>query len=341
MAEIDKVKLLSLVDCTENNKWADFVEIYCFFHENKSVSLEQIYDLASDKKKTEEPKKDAEDNAVLIDGIDTPGFGTNEPIRDDRLFERCRRRFNFLLSRIEVYEDHYPFIYDVENRIFKLKENFGEYNKIKLYLLLLFSSNLDVFKTDIPFLTREFERISYIFLAEYLNPSFEQFYFGATIPDIETKFKGSLFAKFKQLESHLQIPLTANVTEKYVGKQNSGDNGLDILATYKFNDMASGTLMYFIQCACGENWIEKQLEAHTVRWEAIFQFKNKPNTFVFIPRSYRDEVGNWYNPLKMLDAIIIDRLRIVDCAVNVNYDFLDKYADFFENINTIVITYHE
>ena len=69
---------------------------------------------------------------------------------------------------------------------------------------------------------------------------------------------------------------------------------------------------FFVQCACGANWEDKQLEAHTINWERYLQFQIKPQAFLMTPRSLRNDNGNWTNPLNHKDVVFIDRLRFLN-----------------------------
>jgi hypothetical protein len=56
----------------------------------------------------------------------------------------------------------------------------------------------------------------------------------------------------------------------------------------------------------------------------------------FIPRSFRDESLNWYNPLDITDVVLIDRYRLINLlkAEETLQTLLNQtYNLFFEEVN--------
>jgi hypothetical protein len=291
----DRKKLSELTN--EKNEFADFVELYCLLKTDSRVTKGDVIELISD------------DFSEEIDDTD------DEIEKPDKISQKVNEVFDVLFSRERHYADFYPFLFDKNRKLITQKPNLTRRNH--LYIILLLSSNLKYI--DDKGLQNKmghlFELLSFQIFKQLLpKKNSESFVFGA---GGNSPFKGNLFTKIKTLSNMLDLPLNPQCTEDELGKNNSGDAGLDMLGWYNFNDKTSGSVMLFAQCACGTKWDEKQIESHTIRWNNYIVFNNKPQNIMFMPRHFRNLAGKWHKNTILLDTILIDRRRIIELARNI------------------------
>ena len=131
-------------DYTENKKnlYADFIELISLFSNTDGTSFGDVLDRFFGTKDYNSAKQRDADEAWLIE------------------------IFTILEQRTRLYSDDYPFTLD-ENEVLMIKPNLNWRNK--LYLGMLISSKLNIFKGFKPDLTSEFETISYYVLKNFLS----------------------------------------------------------------------------------------------------------------------------------------------------------------------------
>ncbi len=308
------------------NKWADYIELLCWISPDGHVSVDFVLDKCLD-----ELGLKSSGNTTEYQELEDDIYkgGSLKPKDDDEKQQHIERLFLFLSCRQQLYAASYPFSIDEDIISIDKEHSLSQ----KLYLCLLISSNLGSVDNYKNLLTNKFEELGVYFLREILSDKFNVHYFGKGA-DIPSPFPAKLFEKYQALSSLLNLHLSPEITEEYVGKYNTGDNGLDIVAWYPFKDSGPGTMMFFVQSACGKQWFEKQWESHAFRWKGIFWFKNDPTNLVLIPRSYRDEEGQWKNPTKIEGSVIIDRLRFLRSFSMGLAHCIDLYEPILNSIAT-------
>ncbi len=291
------INLKSIPKLSDKNEFTDYLEIRCLLKSDGCITLGDTVDLLFDDE-LGELREDEEDE--------------NE--KEDKRVQKVREIFNFTINRQNIYTDYYPFI-TVKSNTLTVKQNLTR--KQFLYIALLLSSNLSYVKGNIHAITHSFENLSFM-LFKLLFPKnlrktqkTEAYLFGAGGNSI---FKGTLFTKIQTLTDKLNLKTAAYFKKEEFDKNNVGDGGLDLVGWYRFADKSEGTLMIFGQCACGENWIDKQLESHSVRWNNWIAFLNTPTNVLFTPRHYRKTDGHWLKTTTLRDTVVLDRLRIIDLA---------------------------
>ncbi|MCB9293438.1 MAG: hypothetical protein H6559_09985 [Lewinellaceae bacterium] len=310
---------LNIPKTDDFNKWADVVEIFCLVLEEGGITKDELFDRIFDENAGDigESIQHFQENEFFEEDEDTlllpspDDISTNTESRErDILKSKIDELFLFLESRCLFYQEHYPFSLATGNQL-KLKEELTVSNE--LYLSLLICSNLDIAKGYLHDLTKEFERISLSTLKSVFGATFQVEYFGAILKDVHTRFdKNKLKDRLVQLRESLKLNFNPNFNlDNEISSQNTGDYGLDIIAWHEFGDGNSNTFLYFIQCACGKEWVEKQLESSALRWENIFIFTNKPVSIILIPKSLRNNRNQWESALIFRGSVIIDRRRIV------------------------------
>lgn len=342
--------LNNLPKTTNSNLWCDFIELHCLVNENGRVTPNDIFDIISDDEISEDNLADVveafEEDTLSLDFLInfgeeeaddlTDAVGNNTSKIKDDLIKKIEDHFLFLAYRADLFGEKYPYIIDLDNSSISLKSEINLDNR--LYFILLISSNLQYCNDSIAFLTGNFEFYSLEVVKNILPEESEIYIYGKNNIGYETPFTGKEIDKLKILSERLNIPLGSNATDSFISKYSTGDTGLDIVGWYNFIDEKSSSVKLFAQCACGKEWINKQFEVSTVKWSNYFQFLNDPLSMILIPRSFRNENGDWENPLKIYNTIVVDRLRLLTTMpTEKNAEVFDVYRVFLKEImsNTI------
>lgn len=223
--------------------------------------------------------------------------------------------FLLIEERVYSYTEHYPFIYD--GTILKIKADLTSKNK--LYLSLLFSSKLNLFKDFKTELTTEFETISFSVLKEFLPQNSILKEFGKN-----TTYTGNAINKIRQLANDLELDVNEYELGG-VGERNQQERGLDLIGWIPFNDSCKNKIIFLAQCACGKDYESKQHD--TRRFEQYLEFyKTKPQHTMFIPYSLLNVRAKkfYHSDLIENDFLIFERKRIIELH---NEDF-DGSASF-------------
>lgn len=315
-----KINLDDYPKTQDFNIWADFIEMKALVSEG-SLSVDDIIDCITD--------ENFGDREVFLDDyeLDKDVMGSDVSQIEDKNIAKIKEYFIFASNRMLLYGDFYPFV--VFNDHIQLKRPF--HNKCYGYIFLLLTSNLKIFNGQFHKYTRKFEQLSMGVLRNIFSENTRIYYFGKGNLEIDSPFtQSSLYDNLEKLANMLNIALANHVSRKNIGTANSGDAGLDIIAYIDLKDHESGMPAFFVQCACGSNWENKQLEAHAINWDRYLQFQTKPQSYLMTPKSLRDYCGKWENPLRLKDVVFIDRLRFLN--------FLDEKmcTDQKDQINSIV-----
>lgn len=347
MTYINKSKLLIPKDESDDNIWADYIELLCILKNDSIVNLDYVIDNVQDSIDSEKKEKEifeaisgsTEDSQVELsknlfddeeeDGFDI-GLRKNYNI-DDKLKRRIIDKFEFTKLRSYTFKDDYPFFSHNDN--IELKKIDELTSKQKIYIILLVSSLLrSITKKGIFVVTHKFEDLCGPIFKKLLPLNSKVECIGAgnkSDEDLNQLF----YKKVERISKELSIPLGRDFTPENAGKHNVGDGGLDWWGYLPFSDKLNHNPVYFAQCACGRNWIDKQYDAHPTKWKNYLQFKNIPVTIHLIPTSYRDFDTSWYNPINLGEVILIDRLRLLELLTeNEAQEIFNDYSDLWKEL---------
>ena len=185
------------------NLYADFVEMLVVFSKGDGIAYGDIQDRffgeLDDKNSTE--RNDA--NETFIDEI-----------------------FTLIEERVAQYEELYPFEIGREG-VLTLRDALALPQK--LYLFLLFSSSLNIFKSFNAEITTDFEIVSCEAFKLFIPNAIVK-HFGKV-----SEYKGTAKEKISKLATDLEIP-----TNEYeigsIGERNNQERGLDIVSWLPFGD---------------------------------------------------------------------------------------------------------
>lgn len=202
-----------------------------------------------------------------------------------------------------MYGSSYPFDIGPEQTI-SLKSDLSLSQK--LYLFLLFSSSLDIFKSFNAEITTDFEIVSYEAIRSFL-PNAVVKSFGKL-----SEYKGTAKEKIKQLADDIGLP-TDDYEIGCISERNVQERGLDIVSWIPFEDRCQNKIIFLCQCACGKKYEYKQHEIR--RFENYYRFyKKKPLRTLFIPYALiNPKDGTFYHSDYIEEEyLVFERLRIIN-----------------------------
>lgn len=270
------------------NLYADFVELVTVFSKDGAVSLGDIQDRFFGTKEYDNASERDTDETLLLE------------------------IFLLLQERNILYGENYPFLFDNEKTLLLAKDLLNE--KHKLYIYLLISSKLNIFKSFKTELTDEFEYICKDALAHYLPSDAIVKNFGRN-----PAYTGNAISKIKSLA--IDLNLTVDEYElSQVSERNTQERGLDIVGWIPFEDQCMNLLVFLAQCACGKNFESKQHD--TRRFKNYLNFyKSEPIHVMFIPYSLINTRAKkfYHSDLIEKDYLIFERKRIVELFNTSNF----------------------
>ncbi|MBS7332838.1 MAG: hypothetical protein KIG88_04495 [Weeksellaceae bacterium] len=301
--------------------YADYVELLSLFSNENFVTIDDFLDrmeenLILDKRFlfTNEDDEDLENETSEEENQND--LDENRAELNDLKQRFAESIFRVLSERSSLFGDDYPFLVE-HNRVI-LKDNTNLTNRNKVYLCLLLCSSLDIFKAFMPYLTTEFEVISYHALRNFMPPHAEVKSFGKN-----SDYTGLAKEKIEALARDMKIEINT-VAFSQISNRNRQEKGLDLIAWIPFDDATPNMLCILCQCACEKEWNGKLAEAG--RYNNYYNFhRQKPLSSLFIPYNIvglnrkdfirNDEIS--------IDAIIFERKRILNYLENL---------DFFETL---------
>ncbi len=317
------------------NAWADFVETICILTEDGLLTIDWFADFLSDDatKSTADILRAINFNehflaplaissiGLPINPIDALIQNEIEYTDDDFAGEdeaseqteaiqsRLILLFNFLIARKRCFTQFYPF--NVINSTLELME--GQTRLQRLYQVLLFSSEMNLYSPgDINRLGHMFEALCKRPFYQTIPAIAEKKFFGAGGGAIMTSdYLGNLRQKITLLAADLNVNVNPIINDPdELGP--SGDAGLDWVGWLSYEDGCDHQPLYFGQCACGSNWIDKQNETSLSHWRNFLLINQSVQCIHFMPRSFRRNSLEWVKKTAIQQELtLIDRFRIM------------------------------
>jgi len=266
----------------ETDLFADFVELLVIFSKGDGIAYGDVQDrfFGEPDEKNSSERNDA--NESFIDAI-----------------------FSLIEERRDLYGDQYPFEVEKEQFV-TLKRELSLPQK--LYLFLLISSSLSIFKSFDAEITTDFEMVSYEAIKSFLPNAIVK-PFGKL-----SKYKGNAKDKIKKLADDIGLPTDDNAIE-CIGERNVQERGLDIVSWIPFEDKCQNKIIFLCQCACGKQYESKQHDVR--RFEHYYCFyRTKPQRTLFVPYAIiNPKNGKFYHSDNIEDDyLVFERLRIISLA---------------------------
>jgi hypothetical protein len=331
------------------NSWADYCEFFCIISEDKSRSIEELKDRLLDQHQKD--YKEARNSIRLtgsttgkfiissmdiIEGLDSDkpegnaiesdfsDVDEHQQSNDSEVEDDINNEFLFLLRFLEarknLFADSYPFIVRIKDNKFSLQVK-SITGKQKIYIALLLSSILRIYTPSIRNkLGHLFEELSLFPFKKMIASNSKIEFFGAGKKTAgKAFFNGSFSTRVEKLAETLKSDTTTLFKQNRHDYMHSGDGGLDWVAWTPFTDGRSKMPVFFGQCACGNDWVDKEWDAHDDKWINLIQLNDSYLLFHFIGKSFRKQDGNWYRPGDIYKMILVDRLRIISLLNEEDY----------------------
>lgn len=305
---------------TDYNIWADVIELLVLLNPDRSLSVEAIKDRLLDENDGDAKKALRQLQRVSAKTIhlaedklaDDQFESDNNPETEQIIKTGIIGIIGYMKCRKRLAPEHYPFEIDAYNSL-KCVELKTE--KQNTYIILLLSSLIRFIHREGGFsyrLTHAFEKLCEAPFKRLIPELATVEFFGAGGDNTSISNSHLFYDKIERLSKKLHLPLHPLFTKENAGKNNVGDGGLDWVAYFSFNDQLSMLPTYFAQCACGNDWEDKLLDANKAKWQQFMLINYDYPQFHFIPKSFRNTDNQWLNPTHLHTAMLVDRFRLME-----------------------------
>jgi len=295
--------------------YADYLEAVSLFSNRNYISSSDLLDRFRDEGFITRKKNDEE-----------------QAENNDSHEQWVNQIFEIAVERKILFQDDYPFALLGNNKI-KLKPLSELNNRNKLYLFLLVSSCLYLFRIFEPELTKEFELVCCEALLKFLPSHAIVKSFGKN-----THYKGTAIEKINRLANDLKIKVNDSFIKK-ISREGNQDRGLDIIGWIPFEDNVANFLSILCQCACGKEWHKKLHE--TRRYENYYEFHgNKPVHAMFIPYALINHQDlDFHQADEIIASLLFERKRILNYVTDdaffdrlTSKTIIDKCIEYEEDV---------
>ncbi len=290
--------------------WVDYIELLCLVNLDRQMSKADVLDRvrirAQDLPEGIDTEEEIDpDDAFLEDEDEEEDISAASPAEiNDKWSTLASDWYRHLSYRAGVFGKSYPFVMSDMGDVLKAKRVINP--EAKLYIFLLLASNLRYFsKKDSSPLTRSFELLSAQALKSFFSDMAEVHVFG-TSAKAGGRYGGTLWQKVNKLAADLGEKVVAD--KDNFPDEDTGDNGLDIVAWVPLGDNNSHRLIVLGQCACTLKWGPKQSSSSTDMWRQTMTLGAGTGNIIFIPFCLRRADGTWHRKTD-IQSILIDRLR--------------------------------
>jgi len=292
-----------------DHKWADYIELLCLQNMDGEVSSNYVIDRIREK-----------------DALDSPGEYEASAV-SVRWATDAEDWFRHLQFRQGVFRDFYPFELADNDDTLQLKTCLS--SKHFLYIYLLVSSNLSYADKSTHYtLTNDFEYLSSVALKNCL-PSWNIHIFGKG-KFMDQRYTGNIWTKLNQLARDINDEIM--VLESELKPTSTGDEGLDIVGWITMDNLP-GVFVLFCQCACTEEWVNKQHTVSFSSWRHKLKLVAANSSLTCIPFCYRSTTGEWYQNHKV-ETIVLDRVRLTTLLETGHNEL--QHLDSFQIIQAVI-----
>jgi len=265
---------------------ADFIELLCLVTIDRFCSRDYVADYIADQ------------------SVDS---GKEKRLGDGELDDA----FMQLAWRVDAFGEHYPFSLDEHGRILNGNENLTKQQDLYAFLLLCANLPFICDRAERNELTDAFERTSMRALRRLWPSKAIVRKFGRN----QTEYVGEKWERLNTLSR--DIGGQAMLSAAAFRKRDSGDGGIDLAAWLDLDIYEKQNIPSALgQCACSrDNWSSKQYEISAGALANLYP-SHPWMQLIFIPHSFRNNLGTWAVPSDVKQSIVMDRLRILNklCA---------------------------
>ena len=276
-------------------------------------------------------------NTSLIDLIEADQIDVENgnPETYQYIVTAINNLIGFMKQRSNAIGKKYPFTRKAKD-IISLKELTSSH---KVYIILLISSMIRIITTAGGFayrVTHGFEELCRepFKLLIPVEAEIISFASGGYSKERSVPENQSFYNKIKNLANRLSLNTTKMFDEETILRTNNGDGGLDWVGYLPFPDTLSSIPTFFAQCACGNDWEDKQFDAAKEKWRNYIHFVNDYKLYHFIPKSFRNYENKWANELLIYNVVLIDRFRLLHLIYKAKAEdaIIKNYTDLLTEI---------
>lgn len=298
----------------KSHHWADYIELLCLINIDRVITQSDVLDRVRGR------EEDLGEGNV--DDIEE----SNEAINTD--YERAEYEDKWVIQvndwycllefRSSLYQEYYPF--ELINDTLSLKKKITINHKFYIYLLIC--SNLYLFSKEIQnLLAGCFEILGLTVFKNFLPNDADIKLFGKSQYNQGMYSKGTLWTKIQALANNLKETVHPYLKSDDYASTDTGDGGLDIVAWIPTGDELQSRLIYLGQCACTDDWVNKQDDSSYKTWSKTIVLTTYTNNIILVPFCYRKAEGNWFKIKDIRESYLIDRKRMI-------YHHRDDFAEF-------------
>jgi hypothetical protein len=285
--------------------WADFAELRAIAHPDTCFSRGDLDGVS--KRSTREEKVDVED--------------------------RWRLLSDFVDMRKAAFGEAYPFVLSGDRDTLELEFNDEPLRRVYIGLLIA-ACMRNIILTRRNDVARVFELVSLDIFAN-LMPVGSEIHPTWAAGGPGARYRGTLFEKMKHVARDLRC--TANFVERDFKASDTGDGGIDIIAWHPMSDSREGIPISFAQCGCArDEWRFKMLDASPAKHHTKLPTMHPWATYYFLPIDLRESDGGWAYQSDIAQAIIVDRLRIVQLSQQ--YDLYNRFVPTMSFVDDALAT---
>ncbi|BDZ80828.1 hypothetical protein [Claveliimonas bilis] len=290
---IEKEKISKVPEWSKNdiNRWADYIELMCLYHEDHLISKDDILDL------------------FIEDDMDGLMRGeANHSAQYDHWDSIVDNYYEIIEYRFSSHKDFYPFEVEDGQCIF-LRDRLSEKHMHYIFLLLC-SSICFMDRCSLQKITNAFEKYCKPIM-KYLMPVDAKTELFGTSRDNDL-FSGNLRTRIDQLANALGAQTTKMLDSSTMYTRiMGGDAGLDIVSFFKLDD-ASHIPFALGQCTCSyDKWKGKQLSISRDTWIARIAPLAPFFCYMYVPFFCHDAAGRLEDSSEIYTCLI-DRQRILN-----------------------------
>lgn len=262
---------------------ADFIELLCLITPDRFCSRDYAADYVADQSVDRDKGKQLSDREL-----------------DDAFMQ--------LAWRADAFQDFYPFSLDARGRILCGDDELTD--RQDLYAFLLLCANLPFIqgRGERQELADAFERASMRALRRLWPANTSVRKFGKN----QAEYAGAKWERLNALSRDIggQAMLSANTFRAHDG----GDGGIDLAAWLDLDLHEKLNIPSALgQCACSrDDWPDKQSAISGARLGNHLRPSHPWMQLIFIPHSFRNNLGKWAVPGEIGESVVMDRLRILN-----------------------------
>ncbi|MCG2612773.1 hypothetical protein LZZ85_00720 [Terrimonas sp. NA20] len=311
---LNRLKKLPSLDSLDLHRWADYIELRCFFNPDETFSRDEFLDCIKDYDDFFITKNSTVDYTTHLVNDEYDDEEVNHSVLNDRAYRSDMRQrfaedcFRILESRVHIFKN-YPFTISSNKRVLYRNKHLNIKNKY--YAFLLFTSSLDYIGNHQDLFISSFDIFCLLVLKTLLPTRAEAHLFKPSSASISNNiFEGKQEDRLEQLSKHLHETLI-NEGKKGNLKKKKNVNSVDLIAWVSNGDSQNHLLSYTGQIFYALDWVDQNYLNRAKSLLSIIRISVPPVNLTFIPFSFRNCEGHWQRETDIGECVLLDRQRLL------------------------------